>query len=94
MQQQRTPLHIQAAQQRAASGSLVAATTTAAAMDGRMDGSDGRPVGLGGAGEHSEGVAESEPDLVSRFRARQSERSHRAQPVESTAISGAQLRTK
>ena len=59
-----------------------------------MDGSDGRPVG--GAGGHFDGGRESDPDLVSRFRAHHCTENRAAQPVDTTAMamSGAQLRTK
>jgi hypothetical protein len=39
-------------------------------------------------------AAESEPDLVSEFRARHCTENRAAQPTVTTAMSGAQLRTK
>jgi len=58
---------------------------------------DGRTDPTGARSEASEGTqmaAESDPDLVSKIRARQSERNRAAQPVEPTRVGGARIRTK
>ena len=39
-------------------------------------------------------AAEDDPDLISKFRARHCTENRAAQPVETTAMSGARLRTK